>query len=57
MALDAVDLHPVCEEICPFIKDILVDKYPTVVLLHSLDARSLALTLVLTQKCLREGET
>ncbi len=56
-ALDAFGLHSVSEEICPYLKDILIDKYPEIVLSNSLDAGSVALTLVVTQKCLREGET
>ena len=55
-ASEAIDLNAYSEEIRPFIKEIFIDKYPSVVSLHSLDAGNLSLTLGYTQLRLREGE-
>ena len=55
-ASEAIDLAAYSDDVRPFIKDIFIDKYPTVVALHSLDAGNLSLTLGFTQLRLREGE-
>ena len=55
-AEEALDLTHYSEELRPYIKNILIDKYPEVVALHSLDAGNISLTLGFTQLRLREGE-
>ena len=48
-ALEAMQLYKLTTHIQPFIKDILVEKYPEVVFLHGLNAGNLSLTLGYTQ--------
>ena len=56
-AEEAVKLDSFSEEIRPFIVDIFVKKFPSVVSLHSLDAGDLSRTLGFTQLRLRKGES